>query len=271
MTVLIALQYATIYAQEFRIPERKADAVTGSEFVEKIESMQLAEREKAIFREISRGNIPDFLCDPAELDLTLHDAEGNSHSVKIHVLPDVLAIGSDENFVRMPMLPGTAQKIADRFGAILPTRKLSDIIYIQSKVKLIPQPMTPDSTMTTVPVFYRHNRIIEEARIKKGHPLLNALISGHKKDIVITNRLASEPGRLFIYRWHKPDSTAIQPLSAAHHDKYVDYSHGVRLILRKVIIDGKEYDIRKILQHPILYKLFSDEEGVMEVVRYKVR
>jgi len=34
------------------------------------------------------------------------------------------------------------------------------------------------------------------------------LTAGHKKDIVITNRIAGEPGRLFIYGWHYPDGKA---------------------------------------------------------------
>ena len=94
------------------------------------------------------------------------------------------------------------------------------------------------------------------------------VMAGHKKDIVITNRMADEPGRLFIYGWHYQDGKPIQPLSAAHSVDYVDYSHGVRLVRDEVLIDGKLYSIKRMLQHPVLYKLFSDEIGPMSVIRY---
>ena len=127
-------------------------------------------------------------------------------------------------------------------------------------------PMMPDSTMVTVPVFCRHNRMIEEARIAEGKPL-SALIAGHKKDIVITNRL-TEPGRVFIYGWHYPDGTHIQPLTGVHHAGYVDYSHGVRLVNREILVDGKLCDIKDVLQNANLYKLISDECGIMKVTEY---
>lgn len=53
-----------------------------------------------------------------------------------------------------------------------------------------------------------------------------------------------------------------------HHDRYVDYSHGVRLFCRYVLVDGKRYAIDEILRDPVLYKLLSDEEGVMEKTSY---
>ena len=40
----------------------------------------------------------------------------------IEVQPDFLAIGSDDDFIRMPMTPQTAQKIADLSGGLLNTR-----------------------------------------------------------------------------------------------------------------------------------------------------
>lgn len=73
---------------------------------------------------------------------------------------------------------------------------------------------------------------------------------------------------MFIYGWHYPDGKSIQPLSGVHHDRYVDYSHGVRLFCRYVLVDGKRYAIDEILRDPVLYKLLSDEEGVMEKTSY---
>ncbi len=63
--------------------------------------------------------------------------------------------------------------------------------------------------------------------------------AGHKKDVVITNRLTREQGRIAIYGWHQPTGIPIQPLSTVHGAGYADYSHGIRLVSDVVLIDGK--------------------------------
>jgi len=251
----------------FRFPPRKPENVTGSEFAGQVMNMSAMQRDSVVYAEIAQGNIPDSFRQPVYLTDSLPDANGILHRVTICVLPDFLAIGTDKDFLHIPMLPRTAQKLADIYDATLPTRRLSDLIHEHSELKFIPHPMTPDSTMTTVPVFVRHDSIIESFRRTNSYPL-SILASGHKKDIVITNRMAKEPGRLFIYGWHYPDGKAIQPLSAAHSINYVDYSHGVRLIRDEVLVDGKLYSLKKLLQDPVLYKLFSDEAGPMSQVSY---
>lgn len=248
------------------ITPRHKDAITGSEFIEMVNNMPLAERETAIYEEIANGNMPDAFRTTATIKIIEKDAAGSNHTVEISVFPDFIAIGSDDDFVRMPMLPSTAQRIADLFNATLPTSKMSDLIHHHSIVKLVPMPMTPDSTMTTVPIFYEHNKNIEEERLAERQPL-SALIAGHKKDIVITNRL-TEPGRVFIYGWHYPDGKPIQPLSGVHGAEYVDYSHGVRLTNREIVIDGKTHDVNDVLQDANLYKLLSNEPTPMPITRY---
>ena len=251
----------------FQFPPRKEDAVTGSEFARLVMNMNSEERDSVVYKEIAQGNIPDSFRQPSYLTGNLYDSAGNLHEVTLCILPDFLAIGTDADFLRIPMLPRTAQKLADLYGAILPTRRLSDFIHLHSSQKLTPHPMTPDSTMTTIPVFVRHDSIIESARKESEKPLCT-LIAGHKKDIVITNRIAGEPGRLFIYGWHYSDGKPIQPLSAAHGIGYVDYSHGVRLINNEVLVDGKRYSLKALLQDPVLYKLFSDESVPMVITSY---
>lgn len=252
----------------FKFPPRKKEAVTGSQFIHQVMNMNAEERDSVVYKEIADGNLPDSFRQPIYLTDSLQDAEGIRHKVTLCVLPDFLAIGTDTDFLRIPMLPRTAQKLAELYEAILPTRKISDFIHCHSRIKLIPHPMTPDSTMTTIPVFARHDSIIESARQANCQPL-HTLISGHKKDIVITNRIAKEPGRLFIYGWHYQDGKPIQPLSAAHGIGYVDYSHGVRLIRDEVLVDGELHSLKDLLQDPILYRLFSDEDGPMTTTRYQ--
>ena len=239
---------------------RRPGAMTGSQFVNHVAVMGSVSRDSVAFKEISEGNMPSWLTRPVTVTDTFADADGILHQVTFYTLPDFIAIGSDDDFFRVPLLPGTAWKIAELYGAILPTCKMSHIIHRFSEVKMEPHPMTPDSTMTTVPVFARHDSIIEAQRIEKGEAI-GHLIAGHKKDIVITNRMNTESGRLYIYGWHYPDGKPIQQLTGVHYDGYVDYSHGTRLVLDTAIVDGKKCSIKELLGHPVLYALFSDEDG----------
>jgi hypothetical protein len=88
---------------------------------------------------------------------------------------------------------------------------------------------------------------------------LGALISGDKKDVVMTNRLAMNVGRIAIYGWHRGPGQPIQPLSTVHGANYADYSHGIRLISEWALINGKLRSIRDFLQDPMTTRVFSDE------------
>ena len=164
-------------------------------------------------------------------------------------MPDYLAVGSDDDFVRMPMTPQTAQQIADRFGCILPTRKMVDAIDAQAELHLEPHPLTVDRE--AVATFAEHQQIIENQRT--GKPL-GLLITGIKKDIVLTPRIFEKPERLAIYGWRQLDGKPIQPLTIVHWNQYVDYSHGVRLVLNTVEFDGKKVAISDLLSDPKLLR-----------------
>ncbi len=261
-------QDSTVLPHPFRFKPRKAGAMIGSEFAEAAASMTLQERDSLILKEIKDGNFPDFLRKQVYIKETLKDSDGNSHEVILSVLPDLLAIGSDEDFLRIPAMPGTAQLIADCFNATLPTPKLSDIVHAHSPVKMQPHPMTPDATMITVPVFVRHDSIVE-ARRRDLDPEHLDMVAGHKKDIVISNRIANEPTRVFIYGWHYPDGKAIQDLCGVHVYTWVDYSHGIRLVSDEVLVDGKLRSIKDLLKDPVLYALLSNETGPMEMTEYR--
>jgi hypothetical protein len=188
------------------------------------------------------------------VDFSVTDASGQERKVAVEAMPDYLAVGSDRDFVRIPVTPMTAQKIADAFGCVLPTRKIVDAIYRKASVKLEPRPLTEEREAPQT--FVRHNTLIEEQRF--GNPL-GALVAGIKKDVVLTNRLAEKPGRVAIYGWHKRDGLPIQPLTIVHRDTYVDYSHGIRLLRRTAFVDGKPWDIRELLRDPVLSAALSDE------------
>ena len=254
--------------QVLEIRPRQDKALSGSSFASSIESLELVQREEMIFNAILSGNLPSFLRDlvPIETSLTIEDT---AYSLTFFVMPDYLSIGSDDDHFLIPLTPILAQKIMDQFGSILPTRKMVDLIWEASEVKLTPAPIPPSANMVTVEVFRDHNEMVREARAEllADHPL-GSLVSGHKKDVILSNRIASKPDKVIIYGWHYPHGEPIQPLYSGHVNWYADFSHGVRVVLHECLLNGTMVGLSEILHDPLLYQLLSDETGSMETTRY---
>lgn len=250
---------------QMKIPPRPATAVGGKEFVGQVAQLQLKDREAAIAREIVSGNFPEFLRTFKKVRLhgkLSRDEHASEVIATIEVMPDYLAIGSDSDFVRMPMTPQTAQRIADQFGCVLPTRKIVDAIDAQAELRIAPHPLT--QAREAVSTFAEHNQIIEQQRGARPHDFL---ICGIKKDIVLTPRIFEKPQRLAIYGWRQLDGKPIQPLTIVHWNQYVDYSHGVRLVRDTLEVDGRRFNISALLADPEKCTLGSDE-GPMNPPRY---
>ena len=268
--VCIAIPDVKNISGNLRIPPRPKDAISGSQFMNKIMNMPFDEREAEIYNQISMGNIPEFLRTLTKISGIFKDADGIDHVCIYEVMPDYLSIGSDEDFCRIPMGPLTAQKIADLFGAILPTRKLVDDIYEHCVIKLEPVPYKPIGDENTfVSKFILHNKAIQNQFIE-ADGTLGQLTGGIKKDVVLSNLVAdsTRQNNVTIYGWHKLDGSPIQPLTNIHKNYYVDYSHGIRLLNEEMLLDGATTKIKYILSDPILYKILSDEEGPMTVTYY---
>jgi hypothetical protein len=240
------------------IPARTTQDLTGSQFAQYVSKMNAQEREQAILEEISKGNLPEFLRKLVPVDLQCELPNGHSLTATIFVTPDYLAIGSDSDFLRIPMNLHTAVTIAERFGFILPTRKMVDAIYLQSRYHLNPQPLPAGPQMRSTEYYSTHNHLIEDQVHAVGAPL-GALVSGDKKDVVMSNRLAMNLGRIAIYGWHRGSGQPIQPLSTVHGANYADYSHGIRLISEWALVNGKLQSIRQLLQNPSTASALSDE------------
>jgi hypothetical protein len=152
----------------------------------------------------------------------------------------------------------TAATIAGRFGFVLPTRKMVDAIYQQSRYHLFPQPLPAGPEMRSTGYYWTHNQMIEDQARAMG-ARLGELTSGDKKDVVMTNRLATHAGRIAIYGWHRAPGQPIQPLSTVHGANYADYSHGIRLVSEWALINGKLQSIHDILRDPSTARMLSDE------------
>lgn len=251
------------------IPARPHDAVTGSQFAKITTHITGKKLQAAALHELRRGNIPSFLRTLRPVMLTHVPEDGSPPvTVVIRVTPDYLAIGSDSDFLRIPLSYPSAASIASEFGCILPTRKIVDSVYRQSSFHYKPQSLPPCPMMRSIPYIFRHQCMIEK-QWTGMHP--GKLVSGHKKDVVLTNRLWEKPNRVAIYGWHMPDGEPIQGLSIFHGARYADYSHGIRLVHEIVLVNGTPCSIHEILKDPDLAPALTYEGSIRDTKRLMTR
>lgn len=252
-------------------PFRSISSEKGSDLVKIIPEMPTQRREDMIQDIVSRGSVPGFLKTFSSIRIREVCKDGVEHEIELRVTPDYLSIGCgggedlEIDFVRVPLFPTTAQKIADSFRSLLPSRKIVNAIQTQAVERIIPSWMST-TKMTSTSVFVAQNLKIEALR----RSVLGSLVSGHKKDIVITNKLYSDMknqssyrNKVAIYGWFL-NGKPIQGLNvSSHSDTYVDYSHGVRLVALDCKVDGKDYDLVDVYRNPILSQLVSDEGPIL--------
>lgn len=210
------------------------------------------------------------------VDVRVEDGQGRRGTVR--VASDYFSVGEPDDFLRLPLLPRTAQNIANLTGLLLPTPKLVRDTWRQAPVKLspikagsLPSPYN-QNLGANLAQYATHNAAIEMQRGGR-----QGLVTGVKKDIVISKLLAS--GKVIIYGWFYPDdrplkesmsddAQPIQPRSNAHGDFYVDYSHGARFVHPVMSVDGHgDMLVEDVLRDPALAGLVSDE-GPLKAMRY---
>ncbi len=240
----------------------------GAELAEQIRALPLREREARIVDEIVAGNVPGWMRElrPVRVRPTL---DGRRHEVLFWVTSDYLSVGSDDDYLLVPLSPRTAQRLADRLNGSLPTPAMVDAAWAAADVRLAPQRIAPrDSieSVRTVEYFERHTSLILGQRMLKGvEP--HEFVAGHKKDVVISPLLAASPGKVAVYGMHRPDGTPNQELSTVSEAEWVYYNHGVRLVHRRVLVDGVERDLHELLQDPVTAGLLSPA-GPIATPRY---
>jgi len=238
------------------IPDRDINCVGGKQFITDNINDNGQNREDNIIKEALKGNIPSFLRNFVSISIV-----ENTDNITYLVMPDVFSIGSDDDFVRMPMNPLTAKKICDKYNCILPTKKMCDQIWKAATIKIEPQPKGPpyDMSMLASQTYLDHNNKIEKQLIGKPR---GELVSGHKKDVIFDKILLTKKDNVVIYGWFHLNGTPIQgplPNSSSHNVHYRDYSHGIRLIAQDVIVNGQVKNIYDVLNDPSLCHLISHE------------
>lgn len=252
-------------------------SLTGWDFMLKADKMGFWKLEDAIAEAVLEGNIPQELRSFRKIVFRTPVVDSveilrKPHKVEIWVLPDYISIGTSNDFVRMPMGPLAAQRIADSLHCILPTTFLVDRIAEVAQGHLNIFPFRPLGSRNSQPIVYQDsNNAINSLYDAKGYKF-GQFISGLKKDVVLTYKILTLPGnenRVAIYGWHLPSGKAKQPLHIKHGNFYADYSHGIRMIYRTIKVDGKEYDAREVLESPQLYRLLSNEPMYLKKASYE--
>ena len=240
------------------VPARPPSAETGSDFARRVADLDESARERAIAAELLSGDIPAFLRALKPVRLRGALPSGRIVTITLCVMPDYLAIGSDRDFLRIPMRLGTALAVAARFGFVLPTARVVDAIYDQAEVQLAPQPLPASDSMRSTAYYLTHDALVR-AQLEGRGAALGALVAGDKKDLVLTDELRAMPGRIAIYGWHVSSGHPIQPLSLWHGKRYADYSHGARLLSQIVLVNDMQRSLYDVMGDPKLAPIVSGE------------
>ncbi len=244
----------------------------GSEFVRAFQNKGLPAWEAAALELARQGELTPWPF--VELDLV--DDAGNTATLSVQ--SDVLAIGTLEDHVRLPLTPSSAQSILNLTGALLPTPLLVYRIWQAAPFKITPLEMIPTATLTQ---FAQHDALIDEALEVQGWTP-GARVGGVKKHVVVSDLM--KPGKVVIFGWYRksppfpdvftdrqpmgtPGRQPIQPLSNLHSDGYVDYSHGIQAVGPTCVVNGEPMATVDLYQHPVLSRLVS-HEGRISVPRY---
>jgi len=243
------------------IPRRARNARQGSDFISGLTNAAGGARDTAIVREALAGNVPKFLRRLMPVSFTGTLADGRQAQITICVTPDYLALGSNRDYVRVPLGLRAAGQVAEAFNMMLPTTRMVDAIYAQASVHLSPKPMPAGGQMVSTSYFLRHNATVQ-GQLASAQAPLGALVAGQKKDLVLTNRLASNPGKVAIYGWHRRGGNPIQPLTTVHGASYADYSHGIRLVSRTAYLNGRPTDLQDLLMDGRYARLINKEGAI---------
>jgi hypothetical protein len=236
--------------------------LSASQIIAEIKSADRSRRERRFAELFTCGHVPTSarVLVPVSIIIDAH------LKITLAVSRDYVALGTEDDHIRVPLNPIDAQHIADAVDCMLPTTMIVDHIW-RASTKLAPNPWGPpyDASMLSVSRLEVHSRQIDERLSVIAVPV-DRPIAGIKKDVVLSNRLTLQPNRVAIYGWHRTNGIPIQPLSLIHESSYADYSHGIRLVSLECEVNGVKRDLRDVLRDATLARLLS-HDGVLNVIR----
>lgn len=239
----------------------------GSEFRKLLSDPTMVgeKREAFLQQALDNGEIPDWVWawQPVTVSRVIN---GKERTLTYWVSPDVLAIGTNDDFMRVRPWPSTAQWFANKHDLVMPTTRISDQVYDAAPFKFVPTPVHPHSIATDS--WFKSDDVIKNQGVLRGYFPGVGIAAGFMKDVVNGPNLDGK--KVAIYGWHDPTRTItgnnpIQPYSTIHEATFSDYSHGLRLVRRGAILDGTEIDLGKLMKDPELYPLVQKMPSEQQV------
>jgi hypothetical protein len=187
--------------------------------------------------------------------------------------------------IRVPMTPVTAQRVANHFGMMLPTSKMSQQIYEAAKTKVRANPLSGTGYVSPLTGKRYSGKDVVKSRIGESDAavaysnLTNqelskiknpGLISGHGKEITEPTQSASISDVSF-GGWQGAGGKALQPYTNAHKGQaafHTEYALNTRLIDDGNVIittpDGKTISttMQKLRANPNFSKAIADATGI---------
>jgi len=282
------LKTPEIYRKQgfLNLPERSGNALSGSAFMKDVLGVDLeefkknprqlgklskVEKENAILEQIELGNVPDFLRRPKAVIIKGPDGE----EVKTYVMPDYIAIGSNEDFVRVPLSPIIAQAFARKYGLALPTKTIVEETYLQADNRVVgpsyshAEEFAQNSAYLDSAGFYLRSNEDINAQLKDVAP--GALVSGGKKELVVSPFVAVRAKGVKVdesigfYGLFDTEGVPIQR-SPGHGGemgyRHTEYALGIRFVSPMIVVQDasgkkKVMTMNAALQDPKVAKIIS--------------
>lgn len=292
--------------RRMRFPPRPSTAVTGTAFFDDLDKKidphkapspaDWKKREDAMVAALTSGNMPDFLLQWIEVDVsrTLDGGPGKGRSVKgvIRVLPEYLAVGSDTDHVHVPLDQISAQRVSSVFGTVLPTARICQRIYEKAPTKLAGPPRdywqtdpakrkAPANWAQDSTAAYREHSKAIRKKLETDSVTPGTLVAGHKKDVVLSRDLRIKSYCVSFHGFYDKagfpaepcyekfkthaDPACVKDTPTLAHDMHAkghmfsDYSQGVRLVHPFMTVDGVTMSVASVLADPTLSYLISSE------------
>lgn len=226
-----------------------------------LQGLSESQRNNTILTALLGGALPAYLRRYVPVRVS-----GGGHTGTVFVSPDWVGFGDPEGQRRYRVaLPAPmAQRVADAYGAVLPTPKIVRAIHQQGQTRVPMHGMRTWSqqhgvSMNSTATWDEFNRQFEQARAGRG-----GLVTDGAKDIVVSYAQSRHPDKLAIVGgWTSSDPNAdpVQGYQLPHAKNYGDYSQLLRLVGATMNVDGMgSRPVADVLADPVLFRLLLDDQ-----------
>lgn len=241
--------------------------LTGTDILRELVNTLGAVREEQVYKFALEGQVPLFLREWVEVPVA-HGALSGS----VYVLPDFFCLGTNEDYVYVPMGAMSAERVGGLLNARLPTISMVRQVYAHSR-KQVAKPWGPpyDGSMSHTSRWSVQTAKVRAALFASGAKP-GDLVEGHFKNVIVSKKVIDGRGVLLgFWGWFDKDGRPIQGDSQAHGAGYCDYSHGVRYVLNEMIVEGQLMSVDEVLRHEEYHHLISDERFGKYTTYFDVR